>query len=448
MEKKTRNSFLYPDMDHSVIHSYASLLLDNYSSATIYQINHVINQNNRSLDLCFVSAQDMAPFLCEAPTPLVRLDRHHPPLLVTLSTKLMHDFNISPATVSYDFRNADHGSIAELLSNLDWDDLLDTVDIESAAQTISNVLAYIIDRHVPKKIHHHTTHPPWHTSEFRRLKSRKRAALRKFTKHRTLSLQRHYVRINHAYKRVAKRCFLQYRRGLQRKLKSRPKQFWKFVNEQRHEAGLPSSMIHNGNVASSTQDICQLFSEKFASVFTDERLSDDHARLAASYVPLSGQTMSRIDINPEMFFRASSKLKSSYNPGPDGIPSAFLKTHLDSLLSPLLHVFQRSVDVGVFPSCWKLAHMFPVHKKATNRTLATTVALLRLALLLNCSNSLLWNRYSLTVSRILVSTSMVSWLVAPLPLTCCALLPTSLTVCRIVLRRMSFILTYLLPSIN
>ncbi|XP_065094875.1 uncharacterized protein LOC135715619 [Ochlerotatus camptorhynchus] len=126
-------------------------------------------------------------------------------------------------------------------------------------------------------------------------------------------------------------------------------------------------MTHNGNVSSSTQDICQVFSEKFASIFTDERLSDDHARLAASYVPHSGQTMCRSDINPEMFFRASSRLKSSYNPGPDGIPLAFLKTHLDSLLSPLLHVFQRSVDVGVFPSCWKLAHMFPVHEKGNKQ---------------------------------------------------------------------------------
>lgn len=63
-----------------------------------------------------------------------------------------------------------------------------------------------------------------------------------------------------------------------------------------------------------------------------------------------------------MIIRASSKLKTSYNPGPDGVPSSFLKTHMRDLISPLLHVFRLSLTLGVFPSTWKLAHMFPVHK--------------------------------------------------------------------------------------
>lgn len=37
-------------------------LLDSYSAATLSQINHVVNEHNRSLNLCFVSAQDIASF--------------------------------------------------------------------------------------------------------------------------------------------------------------------------------------------------------------------------------------------------------------------------------------------------------------------------------------------------------------------------------------------------
>lgn len=50
------------------------------------------------------------------------------------------EFVISPIAVSYDFRKADHRSITELLSSLDWGDFLDTEGIEAAAQTLSNVL--------------------------------------------------------------------------------------------------------------------------------------------------------------------------------------------------------------------------------------------------------------------------------------------------------------------
>ncbi|XP_055621986.1 uncharacterized protein LOC129765598 [Toxorhynchites rutilus septentrionalis] len=307
--KKSCNGFLYPDLAHSTIPPNASFLLDNYSFATLSQINYVTNQNDRSLDLCFVSAQDTAPFLCRAPAPLVKHTPHHPPLLVTVGTKLSQDFDISPVAISYDFRNADHCGISQLLSSFNWDDILDTVNVESAALTFSNVLAYVIDRYVPKKKCHHASRKPWQTCVLRRLKSMKRVALRNFTTHRTQILQYQYARINHEYKRVAKQSFLHYQRRVQRKLKSHPKQFWKFANEQRHSAGLPSSMAFNGIVASTQRDICNLFSDKFASVFTDESLSDEHIRHAAGYVPLSNQTLSRVDISLEMISRSFSKLK-------------------------------------------------------------------------------------------------------------------------------------------
>ncbi|XP_055523057.1 uncharacterized protein LOC129717226 [Wyeomyia smithii] len=364
--REYRDGFFFPDLDHSSIHPNAASLLDCYSSATLTQINHITNQNNRILDLCFVSAQDTAPYLCEAPAPLVKIVPHHPPLLVTINADLKRDLDTASATVSYDFRIADHQSIAEFFSELDWNSILDSVNAENAAQTLSNVLAYAIDRYVPKKIQHPAPRQPWLTRELRQLKSEKRAALKKFTKHRSLSLKRHYVRINHTYKSVAKRCFLRYQQDLQRKLKSHPKQFWKFVNQQRHEEGIPSSMTFNGKEATTSQDICQLFSKKFASVFTDETLSDHHVERAASNTPRSGQALSTIHLDATMISRACSKLKSSLNPGPDGIPSKFLKTQIANLISPLQHVFQLSVTSGIFPSCWKFAYMFPVHKKGKN----------------------------------------------------------------------------------
>ncbi|XP_055523236.1 uncharacterized protein LOC129717383 [Wyeomyia smithii] len=122
-------------------------------------------------------------------------------------------------------------------------------------------------------------------------------------------------------------------------------------------------MTFNGKEATTSLDICQLFSKKFASVFTDETLSDHHVERAASYTARSGQALSTIHLDATMISRACSKLKSSLNPGPDGIPSKFLKKQIANLISPLQHVFQLSVTSGIFPSCWKLAYMFPVHKK-------------------------------------------------------------------------------------
>ncbi|XP_062704080.1 uncharacterized protein LOC134286481 [Aedes albopictus] len=125
--------------------------------------------------------------------------------------------------------------------------------------------------------------------------------------------------------------------------------------------------MFNGDVASSPQDICNLFADKFASVFTDEQLDDNNVTLAASTVPHFGQSLSSVDIDENMIARASVKLKTSHNPGPDGIPSVFVKAQIINLLPPLLHVFRLSVTTGLFPSTWKLAHMFPVHKKGNRQ---------------------------------------------------------------------------------
>jgi hypothetical protein len=65
--------------------------------------------------------------------------------------------------------------------------------------------------------------------------------------------------------------------------------------------------------------------------------------------------------------RATSRLKTSFKLGPDGIPSIILKTYIAHLLDPLQKIFQLSLSSGIFPACWKAADMFPVHKKGCKR---------------------------------------------------------------------------------
>lgn len=67
---------------------------------------------------------------------------------MTIAHNAAHDFNASEVTVSYNFSRADN----ELLSSLDWESILEQEDVETAAPTFSNILTYVIDRHVPKTV--------------------------------------------------------------------------------------------------------------------------------------------------------------------------------------------------------------------------------------------------------------------------------------------------------
>lgn len=360
------NGFLYPDPDRSTLHSGASRILDCYSSATLRQINYITNENNRTLDLCFVSAQDVAPLISSAPSPLVKLVNHHPPLVLTLRDCQSYETRTS-IPFFYDFRNADHRSIVEYFAAVDWLDVLDNGDVNVAAQTLSNIIGHVIDRHVPKKTLASNS-KPWQTRELRTLKTAKRAALRAYSRNRTFSLREHYRRLNIAYKTASRDSFRRYQLNIQRNLKSRPKSFWRYVNEQRKESGLPSTMIFNGEVATEPLNVCQLFADKFAGTFCDEIISDDQVSRAARNVPtITGDTLGTLNVDEAMIIRAALQLKSSSNPGPDGIPSVFIKKHLDNLLTPIRHVFDLSLTSGVFPSVWKCALMYPVHKKGNRR---------------------------------------------------------------------------------
>ena len=58
------------------------------------------------------------------------------------------------------------------------------------------------------------------------------------------------------------------------------------------------------------------------------------------------------------------------------LPAIVLKSCAPELAPVLNKLFQLSYNLGIFPSSWKLAHIFPIPKKVTNLTLQT-IALLQ-----------------------------------------------------------------------
>ncbi|XP_055526899.1 fatty acyl-CoA reductase wat-like [Wyeomyia smithii] len=73
--------------------------------------------------------------------------------------------------------------------------------------------------------------------------------------------------------------------------------------------------------------------------------------------------MASINIDDNAILAAARKLKHTYSPGPDGIPATLLKKCIAGLLTPLTHLFRLSLATGRFPTTWKQAFLFPVHKK-------------------------------------------------------------------------------------
>lgn len=365
------HGFFFPDNSRSSFRPASLSLLDAYSTARLQQVNGVLNANNRLLDLCFVG-EDLGQScsVTHAPAPLVKNCRHHSPLLLTLAIDPEKRFQDHAETVFYNFHKGDFERMNNFLANVDWNATLDSGDANLAASTMCGIIFYAIDQFVPKKLRCKPAKPAWSNSDLKHLKKVKRAALRKHSKYHTDSTKANYVRANNEYRDLNASLYNAHQSHLQSRLKANPKEFWRYVNEQRKETGLPSNMTDGVTDANSVADIANMFRTQFSSVFSDEVLDAQEIAAATSNVPRTSVFGSPFTIHSDMVISAGKQMKTSTGSGPDGIPSLVLKRCLDTLSEPLAKVFNLSMTSGVFPECWKDSFVFPVHKKGCKQTVA------------------------------------------------------------------------------
>ncbi|XP_055622497.1 uncharacterized protein LOC129766068 [Toxorhynchites rutilus septentrionalis] len=262
---------LYPINSRSSVGLTSRKLLDAYCTAGLKQMSGIGNENNRLLDLCFVSqelCQDVR--VMQAPSPLVKICRHHPPILTELKICPQQRFCVTTESVFYDFSKADFDGMNDFFLRVQWNEVFQDYDANLAASTISGILLYAIDQFVPLKSKREPLKPAWTNADLKFLKKMKRAALKRFTKYRTDSTRNRYLKLNNEHKQLNNRLYNAYQDNLQRRIKNNPKTFWRYVNEQRKETGLPSTMSNGLIEADTISDIADMFRSQFSNVFTDE----------------------------------------------------------------------------------------------------------------------------------------------------------------------------------
>lgn len=114
--------------------------------------------------------------------------------------------------------------------------------------------------------------------------------------------------------------------------------------------------------ASTGPEICNLFSTYFASVFEPINNNSNNYSEKNDSPSKSNYNLNSINITPEMVLKKLNSLDPNKGPGPDGIPSSFVKTCSKELTAPLCALYNLSVRHGIFPSSWKTAHIIPILK--------------------------------------------------------------------------------------
>lgn len=359
--------FAQPEPTESVSSSIA--LIDGMSLLNMRQLNVARNSLNRTLDLLFVSDEILPRCdLVQPPEALIPVDLFHPPLLVIVRCVIRTVFLELADDRLLDFSRANFSRLNDALLSVDWSPLYNESDVNNSVRFFTETLTQLFPEFVPAP--RPRQKPPWSNNHLRHLKRKRASALREYSNNRNPITKAKFNTASSKYKNLNRVLYGRYVVRKQEALKNNPKGFWAFVNEKRKENGLPSSMYLGDKTAATNQEMCNLFSEHFASAFDHASVSQDQIDSAITDVPFDAMCRRIHEFDNDDILHAIRKLKLSNTPGPDGIPSAVIIKCAVAVCDPLRSIFNKSISQAVFPECWKKSIMFPTHKKGDKRDIS------------------------------------------------------------------------------
>ncbi|XP_055614870.1 uncharacterized protein LOC129761181 [Toxorhynchites rutilus septentrionalis] len=338
-------------------------------SLGLTQVNSLPNSNGRLLDLAFISEPDIANLL-EPAVPLLAADEHHKPFVLNM------DALYSPANFSdyaslppeLNFRLCNFDSLNNILSSIDWLQLLEGGSVEVIADRFYDKLYEVLYAQVPLKRRVVKPIPtqPWWTSDLRNFRNVLRKARKRYLSTRSTE-DKNSLRLTETnYNALLRSRYGEYIQRTQANLKRNPSAFWNYVKSHRSGNRIPDTMEFDGITASSaiSGDVANLFASFFQTVYN------------STSPPLHGASFDRIqehnlnmptfNFSPDEVLKALRDLDASKGPGVDGIPPSLLKHCAHSLAFPVSCIFNRSLRERIFPTVWKKASIVPIHK-AGNR---------------------------------------------------------------------------------
>ena len=81
-----------------------------------------------------------------------------------------------------------------------------------------------------------------------------------------------------------------------------------------------------------------------------------------NFVRRTLESLSDIVLTKEMFVQAMQSIKASSAPGPDGVPAYLYRKFAEALATPVMKIWQLSLDSGIMPESTLLAFITPILK--------------------------------------------------------------------------------------
>lgn len=325
------------------------------------QLNNIINGNGKILDL-FISNTSCS--VNPAIDPLLPIDTHHPPFVATVATNMPIQVLKRKTFTKYDFRKADYDVINKQISEVAWDNLLNSLPSQEAVHCFYDILDGITELNVPRIKSRSLDFPIWFSAQLIKIFKRKQRLWVKWKKFKNVKHYNEFSECRATFKDACKTCYSNYINSIEDSLTSNIKHFWKYVANRKNKSGVPSTMRYQNTESSAPEEICDMFSKFFQSVFEPNTFTLP-AWAPSPHCNDNVNLLDNLHINEDKILKELKLLDSTKGAGPDGYPALFFRNVAGSICRPLYIIYNKCLTEGVFPEEWKQAYITPVHKNGS-----------------------------------------------------------------------------------
>jgi len=147
------------------------MFIDEILSADLYQVNFLPNSNCKFLDLIFCNCIEHFEILA-ANNLLTHNEIHHTAMEIILKIDKPLINSINSGTSKLDFSRVNFDFLCESLDIINWDQVLDTTDLDLMVERFYGIVGQIISDNVPTRRSRCYSHPPWYDRNLRNLKNK------------------------------------------------------------------------------------------------------------------------------------------------------------------------------------------------------------------------------------------------------------------------------------
>ena len=276
-------------------------------------------------------------------------------------------FKIPPQRkIIWDFDRINIDGLIRRLMDTDWKAILDR-DIDSATEQLTSAIMTAAKENIPTKtLNARQNDKPWMTNELKR-NLRKRDRLFKRAK-RTKNEDdwgrwREQRNIATSINRRLKEHHLQSQIHKLLQHKQNPYKYHQIlrnITRRSKRSIIPPLETPDGETVTDDYDKAILLNNHFAS---QSLITTPNHSLQSSQSSSSAPTINAFTITVQETLNALNKLDTNKSCGPDLLPSKIIKFVAIIIAEPLTKLFNKSLQLGIYPTSWKNANVHPIFKK-------------------------------------------------------------------------------------